>query len=56
MNYKIIKTEEEYQKNLARFADVFDASEGSSESNEADILALLIENMKMSLFQSKLRT
>ncbi len=43
MNYKIIKTEEEYQKNLTRFAEVFDALEGSSESNEADILALLIE-------------
>jgi HTH-type transcriptional regulator/antitoxin HigA len=43
MNYKIIKTEEEYQKNLTRFAEVFDAPEGSSESDEADILALLIE-------------
>jgi len=43
MNYKIIKSEEEYQKNLARFAEVFDAPEGSLESNEADILALLIE-------------
>lgn len=43
MNYKIIKTEEEYQKNLARFAEIFDASEGSLDSDEADILALLIE-------------
>jgi len=43
MNYKIVKTEEEYQKNSARFAEVFDAPEGSSESNGADILALLIE-------------
>lgn len=43
MNYKIIKTEEEYQKNLARFTEVFDAIEGTPESDEADILALLIE-------------
>ena len=43
MNYKIIKNEEEYQKNLARFTKVFDAIEGTPESDEADILALLIE-------------
>lgn len=43
MNYKIIKTEEQPQKNLTRFSEVFDAPGGSSESDEADILALLIE-------------
>ena len=56
MNYKIIKTEEEYQKNLARFAEIFDASEGSLDSDEADILALLIKNMKMLLIQLKHQT
>ena len=43
MNYKIIKTEEEYHKNLARFEEVFNAPEGTPESDEADLLALLIE-------------
>ncbi len=43
MNIKLLKTESEYQKALKRLEDIFDASAGSVESDEADVLALLID-------------
>ena len=43
MNIKPIKTEEDYQNALIRLDQIFDAHEGSEESDEADILALLID-------------
>lgn len=43
MNWKVIKTEEEYDKAMKRFEEVFDAKKGTHESEEADLLALLIE-------------
>ena len=42
MKWKIIKTEEEYSKALQRMEEIFDAGAGSEESDEADLLALLI--------------
>lgn len=46
MNIKPIKTESDYQFALERFEVLFDAPIGTSESDEADILALLIEEFE----------
>lgn len=43
MTLKLIKTENDYQIALARLDEIFDVKSGSSESDEADILALLID-------------
>ena len=43
MTLKLIKTENDYQIALARLDEIFDAKSGSAESDEADILALLID-------------
>ena len=42
MDIKLIKTEEDYQLALEQLDMVFDAAEGTPESDRADILALLI--------------
>lgn len=44
MELKIIKTKKDYHAALERFEEVFSAKQGTKDSNEADILALLIEN------------
>ena len=44
MNFKIIKTEKEYDKALERLDKIFDAAPNSEEGQEAELLALLIEN------------
>jgi len=46
MNIKPIKTESDYQVALKRFELLFDAPMGTPESDEADILALLIEEFE----------
>lgn len=43
MNIKLIKTEEEYTVALARLEVIFDAPIGTYDSDEADILALLVD-------------
>ncbi len=43
MDIKLIKTEEEYQIALEQLDKIFDAAEGSPDSDQADILALLID-------------
>ncbi len=43
MDIRLIKTEEDYQSALHRLNEIFDADNGSPESDEADILALLID-------------
>jgi len=40
---KLIKTEHEYKEALARLEMLFDAPEGTKESDEADVLALIID-------------
>jgi HTH-type transcriptional regulator / antitoxin HigA len=42
MNIKPIKNEEDYRKALKRLEAVFDAPAGTEESDEADVLGLLI--------------
>jgi HTH-type transcriptional regulator/antitoxin HigA len=44
MDIKIIKNEREYQDALTRLELLFDAKIGSLESDEADILALVIDD------------
>jgi len=43
MNVKYIRTEAEYQKGLKRLEEIFDAKAGTPESDEADILGLMID-------------
>lgn len=43
MNIKLIKTEADYRNALERLDEIFDAKIGTQESDEADILALLID-------------
>ena len=43
MNIKPIKTESDYRVALCRMEEIFDASIGTAESDEADILGLLID-------------
>jgi len=42
MKLKIIKTKKDYQVALERFEKIFQAKPGSPESDEADVLSLLI--------------
>lgn len=39
---KILKTEEEYQIAIDRFSELFDATIGTPEGDEAEVLALLV--------------
>ena len=43
MNIKLIRSEEEYQKALKRLEALFDAKSGTPESDEADVLGLMID-------------
>ena len=43
MDIKLIKTEEDYQIALEQLDKIFDAAEGTPDSDQADILALLID-------------
>lgn len=44
MNIKLIKTESDYRKALSRLDEIFDTAIGTEESDEADILAILIDD------------
>lgn len=44
MKIKPIKTEKDYQDALNRLEEIFDAPKGSSESDEADVLGVLIDD------------
>jgi HTH-type transcriptional regulator/antitoxin HigA len=50
MDIKLIKTEEDYKKTLERIEEIFDAPIGTTESDEADILALLIDEYEKKNF------
>ena len=43
MNVRIIRNEEEYYEYLKRFHSLFHAKKGTQDSDEADLLALVIE-------------
>jgi len=44
MTTKLIKTEQAYENALALLDEIFDAPAGTPEGEEAEILALLIED------------
>jgi HTH-type transcriptional regulator / antitoxin HigA len=46
MNIQLIKTEADYQTALKRLEEIFDARIGTTESDEADILGLLIDEFE----------
>ena len=54
MNIKLIKTEADYQKALKRLEVIFDAKIGTPESDEADILGLMIDEYEKKHYQLKL--
>ena len=43
MSIKLINTKEDYQHVLEQFSVLFDAKIGTSESDEADLLAFLVD-------------
>ena len=43
MKFKLIKTEEEYQKTLKRLDKIFHAKKGTKEQEELEILVMLIQ-------------
>ena len=47
MNWKIIKTETEYQAALKRLNEIFECKKGDPEFDEAELLVMLIEKYEM---------
>ena len=47
MNWKIIRTEEEYQSALDRLNEIFDCKKGDVHFDEAELLVILIEKYEM---------
>ena len=50
MNWKVIKTEKDYQNALKRLEDIFDAKKGTKNGDELDLLSLLIDNYEKEKF------
>jgi HTH-type transcriptional regulator/antitoxin HigA len=50
MQYKLIKTEEEYQDALKRLEVIFDAKKNSADADELELLSLLIEKYEQEHF------
>ena len=46
MKFKVIKTEDDYQKALKQMEKIFDAPASSPEGDEAEILSILIEKFE----------
>ncbi len=53
MNIKPIKTEKDYQEALKRLEEIFDAPIDSQESEEADILAILVDEYEKQSYPIK---
>jgi HTH-type transcriptional regulator / antitoxin HigA len=50
MEIKLIKTEADYQSAMKRLEEVFDAAVGTPESDEADILGLLLDEYEQKFY------
>ncbi|NDA64536.1 MAG: helix-turn-helix domain-containing protein, partial [Chitinophagia bacterium] len=50
MQLKTIKTQRDYEMALERFEDIFQSDNGTTESDEADVLALLIKDYEERCF------
>lgn len=51
MQLKVIKTPKDYLQSLERFEEIFQAEQGLAESDEADVLALLIKEYEEKHFE-----
>ena len=50
MQTKLIKTNGDYQRALARIEELFDAEPGTDEGDELDLLATLVELYEKQIF------
>ena len=50
MQVKMIRTKKDYQLAMERFEKIFQAKPGTKESEEADVLAILIKNYEDKIF------
>jgi HTH-type transcriptional regulator/antitoxin HigA len=50
MNWKVIKTEKEYQIALGRLEEIFDSKKNSKNGDELELLSLLIDNYEKEKF------
>ena len=50
MEWKVIKTEKDYQKALKRLEIIFDSKKGSREGDELELLGLLLDNYEKDKF------
>lgn len=50
MKMKLIKTEADYTRVINRLEAIFDAKVGTAESDEADVLALLVDEYEKKTF------
>jgi HTH-type transcriptional regulator/antitoxin HigA len=50
MQLKIIRTKKDYQQAMERFEKILQAKSGTKESEEADVLALLIKNYEDKMY------
>jgi|SRR5882724_10508095 len=50
MQVKMIRTKKDYQLAMERFEKIFQAKSGTKESEEADVLAILIKNYEDKVF------
>lgn len=49
MEWKVIKTDKEYQKALNRLAVIFDAKRNTREGDELELISLLIDNYEQEM-------
>jgi len=52
MNIKPIKTESDYREALERLEVIFDAAFGTPESDEADVLGLMVDEYEKKHYQN----
>lgn len=50
MNWKVIKSEKDYQIALNRLEEIFDSKKGSKNGDELELLSLLIDNYEKEKF------
>jgi len=50
MEWKVIKTEKDYQRALKRLEIIFDSKKGSHEGDELELLGLLLDNYEKDKF------
>ena len=54
MEWKVIKTERDYQKAMKRLESIFEAKKGSKDGDELELLSLLIDNYEKDKFPIEL--